>query len=69
MNKYTLTFKNPIVEAKYQQTSILEIRMMMLTLITMGFVVVFIIRIGQGFMQKNYLNIVTYVAMIGYFGL
>ncbi|CAD8125763.1 unnamed protein product [Paramecium sonneborni] len=67
MNKYLLTFKNPQIEAKYQSTSIGEIRMTMFTLITLGFIVVFIVRIGQGLLQQNYLNVYTYIAMITYF--
>ncbi|CAD8111415.1 unnamed protein product [Paramecium primaurelia] len=67
MNKYLLTFKNPQIEAKYQSTSIGEIRMTMFTLITLGFAVVFIVRIGQGLLQQNYFNVYTYIAMITYF--
>ncbi|CAD8213603.1 unnamed protein product [Paramecium octaurelia] len=67
MNKYLLTFKNPQIEAKYQQTSIGEIRMTMFTLITLGFAVVFLVRIGQGLFQQNYFNVYTYIGMISYF--
>ncbi|CAD8126250.1 unnamed protein product [Paramecium sonneborni] len=66
MNKYLLTFKNPLIEEKYQSTSIGQIRMTMFTLISLGCVVVLIVRIVQGLLQQNYFNVYTYIAMLIY---